>query len=62
MLLFGFLDVFGRNIDKRLSHGMNIEKDLISGLFGMNIISWKIEIVESESTLGTIVHDACDND
>jgi len=41
---------------------MNIKKDLISGLFGMNIISGEIEVVESESTLGTIVHDACDND
>lgn len=57
MLLFSFFDVFGRNIDKRLSHGMDIKEDLISGLFSMNVVSGEIEIVESDGTLSTIVHD-----
>ncbi len=61
MLLFGFFDVFSGDIDKRLSHGMNIEEDLVSGLFGMYIISGKIEVVKSDGTLSRVVHDACNN-
>lgn len=39
-----------------LGEGVEVEEDLIAGLFAVDVVGGQVEVVEGDGTLGALIH------